>query len=178
MGNKGSAWERDVSKYLSKWLTGSEKPYQYWRMPGSGMIATISEENVGLTGDIKSLTTESAFLTDIFSLELKTGYPKTSFIQLFANLKNFNIEKFWEQCTIDADKSDKRPMLIYKKLGRKPIVGIDLFVENKFFIYLSRLASMSIRFQDSKFETVVFYDFKDFFDKITPDIIKEKFKDV
>jgi len=172
---KGSTFERDVSKSLTKWLTGKNKPYQYWRMPASGGLATISEENADLSGDIRSLTQDAAFLTDIFSLELKRGYPKTSFWQLFANIKHFNIEEFWDQCCNDAEKADKKPMLIYRKTGRKVIVGIDLIVENKLSKYLSMLPSMSIRFQ-SELPTIVFYNFEEFLANVTPDIIKRKFK--
>ena len=50
---KGGDFERQVSKTLTKWLSGREKPYLFWRMPGSGGLATIHEENVGLSGDIR-----------------------------------------------------------------------------------------------------------------------------
>jgi hypothetical protein len=172
---KGSSFERYIAKYLSVWLTGSEKPYQYWRMPGSGGLATISEENADLSGDIRSLTQQAAFLTEIFSIELKAGYPKTSFWQLFANIKHFNIEEFWFQCCTDANKADKIPMLIYNKSNRRKIIGIDLITENKIIKYISKLPSMSIRFKNDEHPTIIFYDFEDFFNNITPDIIKRKF---
>ena len=171
---KGADFEREICKYLSLWVQGTEKPYLFWRQILSGGLATISAENSEFSGDIHSVSPKSAWFTDIFSIELKTGYKKTSFWQLFANIKHFNIEEFWLQCTDDATKSDRAPMLIYKKLGRKPIIGIDLIVENKLGKYLSKLPSMSIRFQDNRLETVVFYDFKDFFDAITPKIFKGK----
>ena len=175
--NKGSMFERDISKYLSKWLTGSEKPYQYWRMPGSGALATISEENVGLSGDVRSLTREAEFLTRIFSLELKNGYPKTSFWQHFADIKNFGIRDFWSQCCGDAEKSNKRPMLIYRKKGRKPLVGIDIHTYMEVCVHLGSLSSISMRFKDLEYVTLELFDFYSFFDIITPDIIKETFKD-
>lgn len=173
--SKGSDFERDISKYFGKWLTGSEKPYQYWRMPGSGALATISEENVGLSGDIRSLTQEAAFLTDIFSIECKTGYKTTSFWQHFANIKNFNIRSFWSQCCRDAEKSDKRPMLIYRKKGRKPLLGIDIHTYMELCVHLGSLSSISMRFKNLEYSTLELFDFYSFFDIITPEIIKETF---
>ena len=125
-------------------------------------MATISEENAKLSGDIKPLSSEAEWFCDIFSVELKAGYPKTSFWQLFANIKHFNIEEFWFQCYSDADKADKLPMLIYNKTNKRKIVGIDIVTENEIFKYLSKLPSMSIRFKDDEHPTLVFYDFEDF----------------
>ena len=112
---KGSLWERDIAKTLTKWLTGKEKPYVWWRMPGSGAIATISEENKELSGDIMPLRPEGAFLTDKFSIEAKTGYPSSSFHKHLKGVKNDEIRLFWEQCCGDANRASKLPMLIYKK---------------------------------------------------------------
>jgi len=146
---KGSAWERDICKYLSKWIQGSEKPYLFWRQPLSGGLATISELNKDLSGDIRSISPKSEWWP--FSVEAKTGYPKTSFWQHFKDLKHFNIADFWIQCTDDAKKADKYPMLIYRKLRQKPI---------------------SIQMNWNNLESIVFYSFKDFFNTITPEDIK------
>lgn len=169
MSDKGGDFERDISKFLSKWLTGKTKPYQYWRMPGSGSFATIHEENMGMSGDIRALTPNASFLTDFFSIELKTGYPKTSFWQHFKDIKNFNIKLFWEQCVGDAKKSDREPMLIYRKKGKKPVVGItsnvEMFIREKLDIN-----SIAIRFKE--LPTIILYDRNDFFDLIKPDDIR------
>jgi hypothetical protein len=125
MANKGSSFERDISKFLSKWLTGSEKPYQYWRTPGSGSLCTIHEENAGLSGDIRALTSDAKFLTNAFSIECKTGYPGTSFWQHFSDTKTFKIREFWEQSCRDAKKANKLPMVIYRKKGKKPLMGMS-----------------------------------------------------
>lgn len=58
---KGGSFEREISKYLTKWLTGTEKPYKYWRQDASGGLATIHAENVHLTGDIKPLVSKLNF---------------------------------------------------------------------------------------------------------------------
>ena len=171
---KGSEFERDICKYLSVWLTGKEKPYQFWRMPASGGLATISEENADMSGDIRALTQEAAFVTDTFSIEAKNGYPTTDFHQHFANTKTFNIKAFWKQCIGDARISNKYAMLIFKKKGKKPIIGIESTVNDKIKGILISLPSMSIKFSKQEYPEIVFYDFKDFFKFITPQIIKDK----
>jgi len=173
MSGKGGDFERLISKFLSVWLTGKAKPYQYWRMPGSGSLATIHEENVGLSGDIRALTPEAEFLTDYFSIECKTGYPKTTFWQHFKDIKNFNIKLFWQQCVNDARKASKEPMLIYRKKGTKPVVGIPYNVDG-FFKWIGiggirDINSIMIRFKENDLPALVLYDMNDFFSKVKPD---------
>lgn len=170
MSGKGGDFERLISKFLSKWLTGKEKPYQYWRMPGSGGLATIHEENVGLSGDIRALTPEAEFLTEHFSIECKTGYPKTTFWQHFKDIKNFNIKLFWKQCVDDADRAGKFPMLIYRKKGKKPIVGIC--PRTMYFIVdRKNMNFIMIGFNDGM-RSLYLYDMDDFFNSIRPDDIR------
>jgi len=173
---KGGDFERQVSKDLTIWLTGKKKPYKFWRMPGSGGLATIHEENVDLSGDVRSLDSEGEFFTQIWSVECKNGYPKTSFWQHFKNAKTFSIKLFWIQCCNDADKSGKHPMLVYRKKGRQPIVGIslnDVLIIDR-IIDISHMSSISLNW-GSELSSVVFFDYKDFFEKIKPDDMKEIF---
>ena len=121
---KGSLWERDVAKTLTKWLTGVEKPYVWWRAPGSGAMATISAENKELSGDIIPLRPEGAFLTDKYSIECKVGYPNSNIHKHLKGVKNDEIRLFWEQCCGDADRAGKLPMLIYKKKQFNALIGV------------------------------------------------------
>jgi hypothetical protein len=172
--SKGSDFERYVAKFLGVWLTGKEKPYQYWRSPASGGLATINELNADLSGDIKALTPEAEILTNIYSIELKTGYPKTSFWQHFKNIKNFPIEQFWEQCVRDANKSNKKPMLIYRKKGNQPIVGISDIID---IWDLIRLQSISLTFDEMKaLPRLTFYNMEEFFKVVTPEVLKGLYK--
>jgi hypothetical protein len=140
---------------------------------GSGSLATLSEA-LDASGDIIALRPEGKFLVDIFSIELKTGYDKTNFHQhLKSNNKSFEIEKFWEQCIDDARKADKHGMLIYRKKGYNIIVGIEQIVDDLISekIKLS-LRSITLKFQNDK-PTIIFYDFEEFFEVVTPNIIEE-----
>ena len=173
---KGGDFERDVSKALTKWLTGTEKPYKFWRMPGSGGLATIHEECTNLSGDIRALSNDSEFLTDCFSIECKTGYPSTSFWQHFKQIKNFNIKEFWRQCVQDSLKAGKRPMLIYRKKGKQEIIGIckaDKVALEAVSDRLAILPNLSLRFELEELPEVTFYSLKDFLEAVSPEIIKQ-----
>jgi len=170
---KGSEFERDICKALTQWLSGREKPYLFWRQPLSGGLATISEENADMSGDIRALTPESAFFTNFFSVEAKNGYPATSFWQHFTNSKGFNLKLFWKQCIGDAKNSKRHPMLIYRKKGKRAIIGIEECINTKISTFLQELPCISMRFSKNELPPIVFYDFKNFLLKITPEIFKE-----
>lgn len=175
--SKGGDFERDISKYFTFWLTGKYKPYKFWRMPGSGGLATIHEECANLSGDIRSLDKDGEFLTNTFSIECKNGYPKSSFWQHFKDIKNFKLKDFWIQCFFDSKKAGKNPMLIYRKKGQKPIVGITIEASSLLnqLVPLNDLNNIIINWKDCDFPSVIFYSFEDFFNLVKPDDIKEIF---
>jgi hypothetical protein len=176
---KGGEFEREISKFLTKWLTGKQKPYKYWRQDASGGLATVHAENVHMSGDIKPLAKDAEFLTDIFSIECKTGYPKTSFWQHFTPTK-FALEEFWSQAIEDA--RDKYPMLIYRKLRRKPVIGINNITRNLFDSLIDSLNYVNVTWRQPikcircnkvhDLEEIFLYDFNGFFDIVKPDHIK------
>jgi hypothetical protein len=173
---KGSTWEREVSKALTMWLTGKPKPYVWWRMPSSGAMATISEENKELSGDIMPLRPEGAFLTDKYSIECKIGYPSSSFHKHLKGVKNDEILDFWKQCNRDADLADKKPMLIYKKKMHNALIGIEC---NDYEDKLYRLPSITMAFTpeqagDQSVPDVSFYDMTEFLKAVSPEDIKTR----
>ena len=168
---KGSEFERYVCKYLTEWLTGKKAPYAFWRSPSSGAIATISPINKDLSGDIIGLIPEAEAICSIYSIETKTGYPKTDFWQLFKTIKNFDIRDFWAQCVNDANRANKLPMLIYRKKGKKIIVGIR-DEERLKLSTLGCLPTLIINFCADCLPVVAFYDFELFWKNIKVEDIK------
>lgn len=170
--SKGPDFERVVAKFFTKWASGKTKPYWYWRLLGSGSVATLSEENKELSADIHALRPEACFLTDRFSIECKTGYPDTRFHQHFKGIKTFKIQEFWEKTTMEATRAGKLPMLIYRRKGMKPIVGLDIVGNSKVAFNLTGVPFIMLgNFPDS-IPPIWFYDMNDFFDRIKPDDIK------
>lgn len=167
---KGSGWEREIAKFFTIWVTGSDKPYCYWRSPSSGALATIAHAD-SVSGDIIAIRPEGEFLTNIFSIEAKVGYPKADFFQHFKDVKSDIIKDFWIQCIGDAEKSDKYGMLIFKKKGLKPIVGIDDDIKIFLDEHISLPKSLSLVYDDGT-PKINFYDMTQFFNVVTPQIIK------
>ena len=180
---KGGENERMVSKFLTKWLKGTEKPYMFWRQEASGGLATVHVENIHMTGDIKHLHPDAKFMTDVFSIECKTGYPKTSFWQHFTEAE-FGIEEFWKQTLEDCTKAKKHPMLIYRKKHRKWIVGINSFIQACLHERIWKLNNIIVcwtqkkipkydpKFKQNPIQDCILYDMESFFNKVSPDDIK------
>lgn len=182
---KGSDFEREVSKYLTEWLTGQKKPYAFWRSPASGALGTISEENANLGGDIVCVTDEAKETLKAFLIECKTGYPKTSFWQHFSNAKTFGIKLFWEQICKSAKKANRNPVLIYRKKGRQPIIGINR-IFNEYIMDLGRgrakgiwnIPNISMTFNiEDHLPSLYFFDMYDFFGYVKPEDFREFGKD-
>jgi hypothetical protein len=166
---KGGEFERDISKFFTKWLTGKEKPYKFWRMPASGALATIHDENIDMAGDIRALDKDGRFLIDLFCIECKTGYPKTSFWQFFSK-SDFKLKLFWLQ-TIEETPIGRYPMLIYRKKGRKSVVGINNHIRIRLNDYIEDLDFIMFSWKDIKYQLFL-YDMEMFWSRVLPKNIK------
>ena len=172
MSNKGSGWERQVCKFLSKWVQGSEKPYIYWRGHGSGAMFTNNELTGDIfAGDIYCLRDDGRFLTDRFVIECKNGYKDISLDNHLKNLKSDQLKQFWFKVYSEGNKVNKYAMLIYKKKGFKnPWIFICNDIYKKVNKYISELQYIHLKYDER--ESYVF-NFYEFFECITPDMIKK-----
>lgn len=169
--SKGSSFERDIARYLTKWLTGQDKELYFWRSPSSGAVATINEMNGDISGDIIALKTEAKCLVDMFSIELKCGYKDADLSKHLKKTKNNTIKSFWDQCIRDSRMANgKYGMLIFKKDREPTIVGIekDTIMEK----LMSNKIKNTITLSYKDLPSVVFYDFIDFFDTLKPEQLK------
>jgi len=169
---KGSIFERDIAKILTVWVSGSERPYLFWRSPSSGVLQTISREKENTSGDIISLAPEADFLTDVFSIEAKNGYPGADFWKHFKNVKHNEIEDFWKQCLRDAEKAGKKGMLIFKKKGKNILLAIDVDVSKILSNIVDIPKSLILNYKTNLL-TLVFFDMEEFFNKVKPEHIKK-----
>lgn len=173
---KGFEFEREICKYLSKWVHGgTTKPYVFWRGRGSGGVFTMDEDSGDdFAGDIYLIRPEGKFLTDIFSIECKNGYPKTSIDYHLKYNKSDGIKEFWEKVCDCAEKTNRSPLLIYRKKGIKPIfVGIDDYIFKKLYIYLKGVRFVHLSYPDVILPDLYMFGQDDFFDIITPEIMKK-----
>ena len=175
--SKGSAFEREISKILTRWVSGKDEPVLFWRVPGSGGLLTrnylIGE---AFSGDIRAVLPEATWVTDIFSIEAKNGYPGGSFDKHLKNNKSDEIKGFWEQCVRDANVNEKKPLLIWRKKGLSPWIGVTEDVKD----FIS--GNLNIRFvhlgwnEDDDLPDIYFFDMKKFFELLDSEQVKEHFK--
>lgn len=168
---KGGEFERSVCKYLTKWNGGDPKKPHFWRQPGSGSMATVNNDE-NLSGDIRSISPESKYFCDYFSVECKNGYDDVSIDKFLKYNKSDGLRLFWQQCTVDAVMSKKHPLLIYRKLGITPVwIGVNDVVFDNVIKYLDSVRYIKL-FWTEDIQDVYLFGMEDFFNGLTPEIVK------
>lgn len=120
---KGSAFEREICKRLSMWVSGGKKTDLFWRSAMSGGRATVARKSgkvVRQAGDICATTPEGHVLTDAWYLECKS-YKQIDFAQ-FVLSDTGKLAQWWKRAKSEARHYGKEPVLIVKQNGWKPLV--------------------------------------------------------
>lgn len=113
---KGAAFEREVCKTLSLWLSGGLRDDLLWRSAMSGGRATLAATKSGRraqSGDISAIDEASAALINQFSIECK--FYKDIALTSFLLRGEGALAGFWKQAVGDASRACKDPMLIVKQ---------------------------------------------------------------
>jgi hypothetical protein len=120
---KGSAFEREIIKKLSLWVSEGKSDDLFWRSAMSGGRATVrskkGQETASGHGDITAVRPEGNKLTDRYVIECK--HYKSIGLDKYVYGQGPLVE-IWEKL---RKGHDKKPMLIFKE-NRKPImVGLN-----------------------------------------------------
>lgn len=129
---KGAQFERALCKRLSEWWTGGKRQDVFWRSACSGGMATNRAKKGGAAygqhGDIQAVDPVGKPLMDIFTIELKRGYTKASFVDVFdkpSKCAQSQWEAFMEQAVRSAQQAgSKHWMLIQRRDRREALVFI------------------------------------------------------
>jgi len=125
---KGSAFEREICKKLSLWISDNERDSVFWRSAMSGGRATVGFKKGVVrntqVGDISSIDPIGNKLTDKYVVECK--FYKNIHLQsmLFGKPKENSIYEFWITLNNQAKKAGKYPLLIIKQNGMPTLIGI------------------------------------------------------
>ena len=158
--NKGSTFEREIAKQLSKW-TG----HDFHRTPGSGALHWKNDARV-----VSDIVPSQDFPEWKISVECKC-YGKPTYVCDFQSLLNNNATmwRHWVQCVTDAKRESLIPMLITKVTGlRRPVfavmlesdakkLGLDDAFPSGSFPHIIVHASSSDVLTDSERRVVIFY---------------------
>ena len=121
--NKGSAFERQVAKELSLWLTDGEREDTLWRSSQSGGRHTTltykGRDASSQAGDLSSIDRESHDFIETFLVECK-HYKNLELPSLFFGGKR-GIGQFYQKALKDAKEINKMPLLIAKQ-NFQPII--------------------------------------------------------
>lgn len=120
---KGSSFERLVCVKFSLWLSDGKNEDLLWRSSMSGGRSTVAAKKgkrlAAQAGDISSIHTLSAPLTNKFLIECKT-YRLMNYEGLLTG--RGNLLKFWHETRVEAKKYGKLPLLIAKQ-NQQPVTA-------------------------------------------------------
>lgn len=166
--SKGSSYERLLSKQLTKWISGKERPYCFWRTHASGAIQTLDACNTGFAGDIMSITPEAHKIMSKIVIEAKNGYKDISLDKFFKGNKNDKLKEFWNQCLEEIkDQPEKYPVLIYKKTGLPSVVLIYTEMVKKLNTNLLNNDNIVINWQG--YDSISMFSWNEFLETVSPE---------
>lgn len=167
---KGGAFEREICKRLSLFMSGKGEDDLFWRSSMSGGRATVKEKTGGRAknqvGDISAISPAGHPLTDKFLIECK-HYRELGFIPFFLREQRGALYGFWQEAVRKAKLNGKMPMLIARQNGRSTVVLIR--GGEGLPVFLSRGQTKLLECQpDAHEQTVVVYLFDDLFPRPKP----------
>lgn len=133
---KGSAYERQVCKQLSGWVTGGARSDVFWRSAMSGGRATITLASAQ-AGDISAVHPLGHVLTEKFIIECK--HVRDLNIQGLFFYSKAGINDYWQKLLADCNKYGKLPMLIAKQNRQFPLLFLEPTGEKIFAAPNSRM---------------------------------------
>jgi hypothetical protein len=179
--DKGSSFEREISRYLSKWWTNNERDDVFWRNRVKVTSKTPNAERQ--LGDITAFHTIGLPFVEMFNVELKIGYSHKSGGKKIAwdlldtiDSKiaddNLLLVQFWKQCKFDAELSGRIPILIFRRDRHQPVACIDYNSFSKIRNYIGDLDAKNISFNYRNEYSIRLYNMEDFFNWMAPETIK------
>jgi hypothetical protein len=118
---KGSQYERDISRQLSIWWSEGKEDDWFWRTDTSGGRATTRAKSGKATanavGDLSSRTPEGDIFLREYIVEIKRGYNDLEVIPLLDknNFKSNHLVVWWEKLYREACQTSRKPLLIFKR---------------------------------------------------------------
>lgn len=157
MGSKkGSGFERNISVTLSLWWTHGEREDVFWRRDSGARAKRRSREGkhtFGAHGDICAIDPIGLPLTNICTLELKSGYGKWSLLDVVdkppmrKGQKNETLqplEQFLDQVMEDANAVNTYPVIISKRDKRQSVIIIPRMLYKQIFEYYKKSPNETI----------------------------------
>lgn len=160
---KGSSFEREICKKLSKWYSkdvlNKESDDMFWRTAGSGARATVRKK-AGLKtadsyGDIQAIHQDAKPFTELFLLELKRGYSKDISVLGFVDSKKEQILIKWINKAEEERKGAKRKevLIIFKRDRHEECILISKKIFDLHFLNCYEFVSINNKYFIIKLDT-------------------------
>jgi len=120
---KGSAFERNVCRLLSNWVSNGKSIDVFWRSSISGGRATVARKKgsvVRQAGDICAVSPEGHDFCDRFFVECK-HYKDLQIGKFLLEHKGI-LAKFWKHACEQANQHGREPMMICKARGPEFVI--------------------------------------------------------
>lgn len=187
---KGSDFEREICKDLSRWWTCSDRDDVFWRTAMSGGRATVrarqGKTTAGSYGDITAIDPIGAPFLKAFALELKRGYNRDTLhdiVDCSPTAKQPTIVKWIEQAHASRKLSKSfHWMIIHRRDRRQPMV----YMPKAAMMYLLKQANQHmtngmgivampshVKYEHKKKRHIGFMLLEDFFTTISPKHVRE-----
>lgn len=140
---KGSSFEREVAKNLSKWISNGERDDLIWRSAMSGGRATLQikkgQTNLSQVGDLSAIDRAAHSFLDKFVCECK-HYKSLDILAGMIHSRG-NLFQFWDRLCKDSIHVKKLPMLIARQNRVPTLVLVSPIGTNLLSITRGRLAT-------------------------------------
>lgn len=149
---KGSEFERYISKYLSKWITGNDKIIMWRSRNSGGWYTEQQKKNKNLNdsgkniGDICPTEPEQDEFFNNFSIECKF-YQEMNFYNFINNNLKDGLVKDYNKILKQSSEKNKSILFIIK-INRKGIFLLSNFKMNDYILYFKNLDSYLYKFED------------------------------
>lgn len=134
---KGSGWERDVCRFLSKWISGGKESDLFTRTASSGGRATIAMrggQKDRQVGDVIGISGDAVRFSRNMVVECKNVRYSQFF--LFMSCRKGIIRKWLEKLKKERDDAARPTALLFLKENRQHPVVFVLEPSRWFFIPL------------------------------------------
>lgn len=119
---KGAAFEREICKALSLWVTNGKRGDVFWRSAMSGGRATMFSD-VRQCGDVCAVAPEGAPFTARYFIECK-AYKDLQIARWLITGTGY-LAEFWRETREQARIHQREPLLIFRQNGL-PIMFLSL----------------------------------------------------
>lgn len=143
---KGGNFENKMCKELSLWFSSGDRDDLFTRTASSGGRFTLrrksQKDTANQEGDITATTETGLLLVNACCLEMKNGYKNWSIMDILDKpvRKGKSTPQVFEQFYAQACESDKWPVIIAKKDGRKEIIAFP----KQMFLTLLKISDLRV----------------------------------